>query len=228
MILYFVREKLLLYTFLLSQQLKINEKDLEGDCGINDIVMYIRTELIHCKWETILYTNQIPNIQGGIFGLFNWELQVIGLVSDIAESRGSNQLISSLLLFPSQSVCLSHMSLSDKCYFSLLCFILRLSLWQHIPSGHMHAYSLGSKCSREIHVNLSEGTWVNPSWAVQQWGRYIVLDWSSWVICLPSMAGDVELFDGWTQQNHLESQRKFTKKKHATLPARLQLWQWFR
>ena len=27
------------------------------------------------------------------------------------------------------------------------------------------------------------------------------------------MAGDVELFDGWTQQNDLESQRKFTKKK---------------
>ena len=45
-----------------------------------------------------------------------------------------------------------------------------------------------------------------------------------------SMAGDVELFDGWTQQNHLESQKKFTKKQnktkqqtHATLPACLQL-----
>ena len=36
------------------------------------------------------------------------------------------------------------------------------------------------------------------------------------------MAGDVELSDGWTQQNHLESQRKFTKKKPcqtASLPA---------
>ena len=49
MILYFVREKLLFYTFLLSQQLKTNEKNLEGDFGINDIVMYFRTELIHCK-----------------------------------------------------------------------------------------------------------------------------------------------------------------------------------
>lgn len=59
MILYFVREKLLFYTFLLSQQLKTNEKNLEGDFGINDIVMYFRTELIHCKWEIILYTNHI-------------------------------------------------------------------------------------------------------------------------------------------------------------------------
>ena len=116
-----------------------------------------------------------PNIQGDIFGLFNWELQVVGLVSDMAESRGSDQLISSLSVAVSITVfvCLTRMSLSDKYYFSLLCFILRLSLWQHIPSGHMHSYSLGSKCNRDIHVNLSERTWVNPSWAVQQRGRYI-------------------------------------------------------
>ena len=107
MILYFVREKLLFYTFLLSQQLKTNEKDLEGDFGINNIVMYVRIELIHCKWETILYK---PNIQWGSFGSFTWELQVVGLVSDVAESGGSNQLISSLLLFPLQSLSVSHVS----------------------------------------------------------------------------------------------------------------------
>lgn len=39
------------------------------------------------------------------------------------------------------------------------------------------------------------------------------LDWSSWVIRLPSMAGDAELLDGCAQQTHLESQRKFTKRK---------------
>ena len=74
MILYFVREKLLFYTFLLSQQLKTNEKNLEGDFGINDIVMYFRTELIHCKWERILYTNHIDKGAFLVYltGHFKW------------------------------------------------------------------------------------------------------------------------------------------------------------
>lgn len=186
MILYFVREKLLFYTFLLSQQLNTNEKDLEGDFGINDIVMYVRIELIHCKWETILYK---PNIHGGIFGSFTWELQVVGLLSDVAKSGGSNQLISSVAVSVTVSLCLA---LSQcKYYFSVVSF--RLSLWQHIPSGHAHSYSLGSKCSRDIHVNLSERTWVNPSWAVREWGRYIFwIGHLGWYV----MAGDAELFDG--------------------------------
>lgn len=40
------------------------------------------------------------------------------------------------------------------------------------------------------------------------------------------MTGDIELFDGWIQQNHMESQGTFTKRKPcctASLPAALKM-----
>lgn len=96
------------------------------------------------------------------FGLLNWERQVVGLVSGTARSRDSisSPLCLSVVVSVPVSVCLS---LSIAYHYS---FILGLSLWQQIPSGRKHSYSLGSKCKSDIHVNPSKRTWMNPSWAV--------------------------------------------------------------
>lgn len=126
-----------------------------------------------------------------------------------------------LLLFPSQSLFVwLGMSLSDKYYFSLLCFILRLSHGNTSPVDTHILTAWDQKCTRrETFMSICQKGlgWTLLGLFSSEEDTFF-LDWSSWVICLPFMAGDVELFDGWTQQNDLESQRKFTKKQTKTNP----------
>lgn len=109
---------------------------------------------------------------------------MIGLLLSIVVSRHSNNL----MCFLSLHCFLYSLSLSLFAFqycLPLLCFILSLSLWKHISGGYKHRnpYGLGWKHKRNIHVNPSERTWMNPSWIFIV-GWWIILYWSAWVMCL--------------------------------------------
>lgn len=143
------------------------------------------------------------------FGLLNWERQVVGLVSGTARSRDSisSALCLSVVVSVPVSVCLS---LSIAYHYSVLFLGSLYGNRFPVAASILTAWDQSAKVTSMSIPQKGLGWILLGLFYEKKDFSY----WSLWVISTPSVASELELFDGlYKGKNHIESQRLFPEIK---------------